>query len=90
MGKDFYENFETAKAVYDLAMEATGLDVAAICFEENDKLNVTEYTQIAMLATEVAILKVLEEKKLNQNGDIVDFLLNCLKLAYFYPLKKTT
>ena len=62
MGKDFYENFETAKAVYDLAKEATGLDVAELCFTENDKLNVTEYTQIAMLATEVAILKVLEEK----------------------------
>ena len=62
MGKDFYENFETAKAIYDLAKEATGLDVAELCFTENDKLNVTEYTQIAMLATEVAILKVLEEK----------------------------
>lgn len=62
MGKDFYENFETAKAVYDLAKEATGLDVAELCFTENDRLNVTEYTQIAMLATEVAILKVLEEK----------------------------
>lgn len=62
MGKDFYENYETAKAVFDLAKEATGLDVAKLCFTENEDLNVTEYTQIAMLATEVAILKVLEEK----------------------------
>ena len=62
MGKDFYENFETAKKVYDMAEEATGLDVAELCFTENDRLNVTEFTQIAMLTTEVAILKVLEER----------------------------
>lgn len=62
MGKDFYENYEAAKTVYDLAKEATDLDVAQLCFTENEQLNITEYTQIAMLATEVAILKVLEEK----------------------------
>ncbi|MCM1192191.1 MAG: ACP S-malonyltransferase [Butyrivibrio sp.] len=62
MGKDFYDAYETAKKVYELAREATGLDVAELCFTENERLNVTEYTQIAMLTTEVAILKVLEEK----------------------------
>lgn len=62
MGKDFYDTFETARKVYELAREATGLDVAQLCFTENEQLNITEYTQIAMLTTEVAILKVLEEK----------------------------
>jgi [acyl-carrier-protein] S-malonyltransferase len=62
MGKDFYDTYETARKVYELASEATGLDVAALCFEENDRLNITEYTQIAMLTTEVAILKVMEEQ----------------------------
>lgn len=62
MGKDFYETYDTAKRVYELAGEASGLDVAGICFTENEDINVTEYTQIAVLATEVAILKVLEEK----------------------------
>ncbi len=62
MGKDFYDTYETARQVYALAEAATGLDIAGLCFEENDRLNITEYTQIAMLATEVAILKVLEEK----------------------------
>ncbi len=62
MGKDFYDTFETARKVYQLAQEATGLDVAQLCFTENEQLNITEYTQIAMLTTEVAILKVLEEK----------------------------
>lgn len=62
MGKDFFDTYDTAKKVYVQAGEAVGMDVAELCFTENDKLNITEYTQIAMLATEVAILKVLEEK----------------------------
>jgi len=64
MGKDFFDIFETAKKVYVTAGEAAGLDVGELCFTENDRLDITEYTQIAMLATEVAILKVLEEKGL--------------------------
>ena len=64
MGKDFFQAYDTAKKVYVQAGEATGMDVAQLCFTENEDLNITEYTQIAMLATEVAILKVLEEKGL--------------------------
>lgn len=62
MGKDFYDTYEEAKEVYQLAGNVSGLDMEELCFTENDKLNITEYTQIAMLATEVAILKVLESK----------------------------
>ena len=61
MGKDFYETYDTAKRVYELASKVSGLDIEGICFTENDKINITEFTQIAMLTTEVAILKVLEE-----------------------------
>lgn len=61
MGKDFYESNPVCKRVFELAGEASGLDVAALCFEENDKINITEYTQIAMLAAEAAILKAVEE-----------------------------
>lgn len=62
MGKDFYDTYEEAKEVYQLAGEVSGLDMEELCFTENDRINITEYTQIAMLATEVAILKVLESK----------------------------
>ena len=62
MGKEFYDSIPEAKAVYDLASEVTGLDVAALCFEENDKLNITEYTQICMLTTEAAIYEALKAK----------------------------
>ena len=61
MGKDFYEKFPAARDIFDKASEASGLDAAALCFEENEQIHITEYTQIAMLTVEVALLKVLEE-----------------------------
>lgn len=62
MGKDFYEQIPVSKEIFQLAGEAGGLDIERLCFEENDKINVTEYTQIAMLAAEVAILAAVKEK----------------------------
>lgn len=62
MGKDFYEQIPVSKEMFELAGKASGLDVAALCFEENENINITEYTQIAMLAMEVAVLKAIEEK----------------------------
>ena len=61
MGKDFYDTYDICKKTYQLASEASGLDVEQICFTENEQINITEYTQIAMLATEVAILRVVEQ-----------------------------
>ena len=60
MGKDFYEAFPVCREVFEKASAASGLDVQALCFEENEKLNQTEYTQICMLAAEIAILKAVE------------------------------
>lgn len=62
MGKDFYDTYGEAREVFKLAGEVSGLDMETLCFEENDNINITEYTQIAMLTDEVAILKVLESK----------------------------
>ena len=42
MGKDFYESFPVAKEVFELASEAAKLDVAKLCFEEEDKIGKTE------------------------------------------------
>ena len=64
MGKDFYEKFSSCRDVYDMASKVTGLDIPKLCFEENTDINVTEYTQIAMLATEAAILRVLKENSI--------------------------
>ena len=57
MGKEFYDNNPKAKEIFDKASSATGIDIAALCFEENDNINITEYTQIAMLTTEIAMLQ---------------------------------
>ena len=59
MGKDFYDACEESKAVYELASKVTGLDIAKLCFEENEEINITEYTQIAMLTTEVAMMQAV-------------------------------
>ncbi len=64
MGKDFYENSELAKAVYDKATDLLQIDMKALCFEENDKLDLTEYTQAALVTTFLAMTKVVEEKGL--------------------------
>ena len=64
MGREFYDSMSVSRAVYELASEASGLDLAKLCFEENDQINITEYTQIAMLATEAAIYAALKEQGL--------------------------
>lgn len=62
MGKDFYENSPLSREVFDKASELLNLDMKALCFEENDNINITEYTQAALVTTSVAMLRVLEEK----------------------------
>lgn len=62
MGREFYENEVISREIFDLASHITGLDIPRLCFEENDRLFVTEYTQIAMVTVELAILKALEDK----------------------------
>lgn len=61
MAKDFYEKFPVSREVFALASEVSGLDLKSLCFEENEKLNITEYTQIAMLTAQVAILRAVQE-----------------------------
>ena len=60
MAKDFYDNFEDSKKVFDEADEVLDLELKKICFEENDDINKTEYTQPAMVAAEVAIYEHLK------------------------------
>ena len=59
MGKDFYDEFDYVKDIYNIASKASELDVEKLCFEENEELNITEFTQVALLTTEVAILEAV-------------------------------
>ena len=61
MGKDFYEQKETAKKIFDRATELMGFSMPELCFEENDRLDITEYTQAAMVTASIAMMRVLEE-----------------------------
>ena len=41
MGQSFYEADADARAVFEEASEILGYDMKALCFEENEKLNLT-------------------------------------------------
>lgn len=62
MGKDFYEEFEQVKDMYKKVHELTGIDIASISFNEEEKLNQTKYTQLAILTMSLAITKLLKDK----------------------------
>ena len=62
MGQDFYENTKTGKELFDMASELLGFSVPELCFEKNDRLDITEYTQAAMVTAGIAMMRVLEEK----------------------------
>ena len=64
MGADFYENSEIARYIFDQAGEELDLDMKELCFEENDRLDLTEYTQAAMVTTCLAMTRVAESKGL--------------------------
>lgn len=61
MGKDFYEQTETGRKVFDRASELLGFSVPELCFTENDRLDITEYTQAAMVTTSIAMMDALKE-----------------------------
>ena len=42
MGKDFYENTETGRRVFDEASQLLGFSMPKLCFEENEQLDDTE------------------------------------------------
>ena len=55
MGEDFYRSSPQAARLFDEAGKAIGLDMKALCFEKNDLLDQTEYTQAALVTTYLAI-----------------------------------
>ncbi len=62
MGQDFYEQTEIGRQVFEEASSLLGFSMADLCFQENERLDVTEYTQAAMVTVSIAMMKVLEEK----------------------------
>ncbi|MCA1957518.1 MAG: ACP S-malonyltransferase [Nitrospira sp.] len=61
MGKALYEAHPELKRLYDEASTVLGYDCAALCFEGPvERLNLTEYTQPALLVGSLAAWKTLE------------------------------
>ncbi|WP_151899924.1 ACP S-malonyltransferase [Sulfurimonas hydrogeniphila] len=61
MGKDFYENSETAREMFDKAGERIGVDFKELIFEENEKLGQTAYTQPAILLVQMIAYRLFKE-----------------------------
>jgi [acyl-carrier-protein] S-malonyltransferase/trans-AT polyketide synthase/acyltransferase/oxidoreductase domain-containing protein len=62
MGKDFYEQMPVCRQTFEEAADALGWDVSAMCFGEDERLNLTEYTQPCIVTTEICMLRGLVER----------------------------
>jgi [acyl-carrier-protein] S-malonyltransferase len=61
MGKALYDAHPSLKPVYDEASTALGYDIAELCFTgPAERLNLTEFTQPALLVSSVAAWKLFE------------------------------
>ena len=61
MGKALYDAHSSLKSVYDEATAVLGYDIAELCFTgPAERLNLTEFTQPALLVSSVAAWKLFE------------------------------
>ena len=59
MVRDFYNNFKKAQLIFEEIQDYTKIDLKNIIFEnDNDKLNLTQFTQISIFAASYTIFKV--------------------------------
>lgn len=63
MGKDFYENSEASRQIFDKAGGLLGLDMKALCFEDNERLDRTAFTQAAMVTTSLAMVAEIDRRR---------------------------
>lgn len=62
MGKDFYENSQTAKELFESASERISYDMTKLLFEENSDLEKTKYTQPAILLVSMIANKLFQNE----------------------------
>jgi [acyl-carrier-protein] S-malonyltransferase len=62
MARDFYERFAVSREVFAEASDALGFDVGRLCFGGDPRLELTEFTQPAILAAEMAMLRALAQE----------------------------
>jgi [acyl-carrier-protein] S-malonyltransferase len=59
MGRDFFEQITESRQTYEEAADVLGWDVAAVCFADDVRLHLTQYTQLCIVTTEIAMLRGL-------------------------------
>jgi len=59
MGKDFYDTVPVARETFEEASDILGWSVPAMCFGDDDRLNLTEFAQPCILTTEIAMLRAI-------------------------------
>ena len=65
MGRDFYENDDRAREIFQLAGEVLGIELSKLCFEgPAEELQKTEFAQPAILTVSVACLEMLRQSGL--------------------------
>ena len=64
MGQDFYQETETGRGMFEKASEILGFSMTDLCFDpaQTDRLNITEYTQPAMVTASLAMMRVFMER----------------------------
>lgn len=62
MGHDFFERCAAAREVFEEAGEALGFSIADVCFGDDPRLDLTEFTQPAILTAEIAMYRALESE----------------------------
>jgi [acyl-carrier-protein] S-malonyltransferase len=74
MGADLVAEFDAAKEIYSRASDVVGYDMAALCFEDaEDKLDLTRYTQAALVTHQMACLEAFRSL-IGENSNIVPSL----------------
>jgi [acyl-carrier-protein] S-malonyltransferase len=66
MGRDWAETFATARATFEEADEVLGFSLTKACWESGDDVHRTDIAQPGILATSVAIVRVLLERGLER------------------------
>ena len=64
MVRDFHDNFELARLIFEEIEDYTEINIRKVIFENNEnKLNLTKFTQICIFASSYVIFKILINEK---------------------------
>ena len=75
MSKDFYDNFNIARVTFQEIEEFTRMNLRKIIFDnEDNKLNITKYTQISIFTSSVMIFKTIQNE-FDLNSSSIDVMM---------------